>query len=117
MDPTGLGNLIIGYDEDPAQGSPNKPIQTGDRSGSHNLIIGRYHRFTGTAFGGLVAGEQNTISYWVASVTGGAGNIASGPYASVTGGAHNAASAELASITGGTSNTASGGYSVILGGQ
>ena len=51
--PLGLGNLIIGYDEDPGPGSPLNP---GDRGGSHNLVIGRFHRFTQAAFGGLVAG-------------------------------------------------------------
>jgi hypothetical protein len=53
--PTGLGNLIIGYDEDPINsligdssdglpimqgpGGPT-PLNTGDRGGSHNLVIG-----------------------------------------------------------------------------
>src|SRR5690349_2653195 len=57
--PLGLGNLIIGYDEDPAQAG--SPLDPGDRGGSHNLVIGRFHRFTQAAFGGLVAGETNTI--------------------------------------------------------
>ena len=43
--PTGLGNLIIGYDEDPAvapvAGGPT--LEPGDRGGSHNLVIGRWH--------------------------------------------------------------------------
>jgi hypothetical protein len=36
----GLGNLIIGYDEP----TPSTAI-AGNRSGSHNVIIGRYHTF------------------------------------------------------------------------
>lgn len=67
---TGLGNLIIGYDEPP-------PALGGtDRHGSHNLVIGRYHRFTYDAFGGFVAGEANTISAPEASVLGGESNTA-----------------------------------------
>src|SRR5205823_4276431 len=72
--PTGLGNLIIGYDEDPknsltgdssdgipinaAPGVPS-PLSPGDRGGSHNLVIGGGNRFTQAAFGGFVAGERN----------------------------------------------------------
>jgi hypothetical protein len=67
---TGLGNLIIGYDEPP-------PALGGtDRSGAHNLVIGRYHRFTYDAFGGFIAGEANTISAPAASVLGGESNTA-----------------------------------------
>ena len=50
--PTGLGNLIIGYDEDPSV-IPALPLSPGDRGGSHNLVIGRANRFTRAAFGGL----------------------------------------------------------------
>ena len=67
---SGLGNLIIGYDE---TGKLN-----GNRGGSHNLVIGRFHTFTSSAFGGLVAGEDNTASGQVASVTGGNANRATG---------------------------------------
>ena len=78
--PTGLGNLIIGYDEDPESLSGSDAAyaarwslsaQPGDRGGSHNLVIGRGNRFTQAAFGGLVAGELNTISNVGASVSGG----------------------------------------------
>jgi hypothetical protein len=37
---TGLGNLIIGYNE------PPDDFDTEDREGSHNLVIGSPHRFT-----------------------------------------------------------------------
>jgi hypothetical protein len=56
--PSGLGNLIIGYDEPPGSPETGPPLNPGDRGGSH----GRFNRFTKTAFGGLVAGEANTIS-------------------------------------------------------
>jgi hypothetical protein len=111
--PLGLGNLIIGYDEDPGPGSPLNP---GDRGGSHNLVIGRFHRFTLAAFGGLVAGETNTISNTAASVSGGDSNIASGSVASVSGGGFNIASGTLASVSGGRHNTASGPEASVSGG-
>jgi hypothetical protein len=106
--PRGLGNLILGYDE----GSPSP----GDRSGSHNLVVGRYQRFTQTAFGGLVAGEANTVSRMGASVSGGSGNTASGFFASVTGGFRNTASNFNASVSGGQVNTASGRGASVGGG-
>jgi len=118
----GLGNLIIGYDEDPGKGpgGPEAPPPTlgpGDRSGSHNLVIGRWNRFTKAAFGGLVAGERNVISNEGASVSGGVVNTASGFDASVVGGVVNTASGSDASVVGGAGNTASGQGAVVLGGQ
>ena len=130
--PTGLGNLIIGYDESPVDVFRNGPgLNSGDRGGSHNLVIGRGNRFTQAAFGGIVAGEVNTISnrantvlgglfnaadgIW-ASVTGGSNNTASGEYVSVTGGSFNTASGSGASVSGGSGNTASGDQASVLGG-
>jgi trimeric autotransporter adhesin len=122
--PTGLGNLIIGYDEDPALFG-RSPLNTGDRGGSHNLVIGSGHRFTKAAFGGLLAGELNTISNLAASVSGGLGNIASGGFASVSGGASNTASdgngisfgATAPSVSGGLNNTAGGPFASVSGGE
>jgi len=109
--PTGLGNLIIGYDEPPGS------LSSTDRSGSHNLVIGRYNRFTEAAFGGLVAGELNSISNKEASVTGGANNAASGLFASVSGGESNTASGSQASVSGGVNNAASGSGASVSGGE
>jgi len=103
---TGLGNLIIGYDENPALAGAN-PLAPGDRGGSHNLVIGRWNRFTRNGFGGLVAGEGNTISAEAATVTCGAFNIASAPFAIVSGGYLNTASGQAGSVSGGEENTAS----------
>ncbi len=79
---TGLGNLIIGYNEEPLG------FAAGERAGSHNLSIGTGHRYLN--FGGLVAGRRNTVS-------GGLNNTASGNNASVSGGSGNTASASAAS--------------------
>jgi hypothetical protein len=51
--PTGLGNLIIGYN--PASGS------TVPRTGSHNLVLGSNNSYTGES--GIVAGSGNSIAY------------------------------------------------------
>ena len=67
---TGLGNLIIGYDEYIANTNPS-------RNGSHNLVIGMYNQFTSAAHGGLVVGEVNTIGAEATAVTGGVNNTAS----------------------------------------
>ena len=129
--PRGLGNLIIGYDEDPQSyvdtspfdNLPLSPLIAGDRGGSHNLVIGAANRFTQAAKSGLVVGTANTIESYGASVTGGAGNTvtfygssvsggfsntAAGSYDSVSGGRFNSASGICASVSGGDSNIASG---------
>jgi hypothetical protein len=142
---TGLGNLIIGYDEDPinpltgddsdglpimqAPGFPTA-LNPGDRSGSHNLVIGGGNRFTGV--GGFVAGERNTVNGFGTSVSGGFNNTASGLFASVSGGVRNTAGAQFSSISGGGfnftelssgpsisggfSNTVSGPFASVFGG-
>jgi hypothetical protein len=121
--PTGLGNLIIGYDEDPQmfglEVGGGAPLFPGDRGGSHNLVIGGGNRFISE--GGLVAGQLNTLAGFGASVTGGSHNIASGFVASVSGGFYNTASGTFysggaSSVSGGSHNTASGGSSSVSGG-
>jgi len=143
--PRGLGNLIIGYDEDPINalagdsvanlpimqtaGFPSR-LQPGDRGGSHNLIIGGGNRFTQSAFAGFIVGERNTIAGIGASVSGGFFNNASfydsvsgglrntsyGIFSSVSGGLLNESVGELSSITGGYDNYASGGSATVTGG-
>jgi hypothetical protein len=115
----GLGNLIIGYDEDPVifptggPGGVGKPLEPGDRTGSHNLVIGPGHRFSG--HGGLVAGENNSIGGIGSSITGGYTNQA-GDLASVSGGEFNNALGEGSSVTGGGANFADGVESSVNGG-
>jgi hypothetical protein len=106
---TGLGNLIIGYNEDPADPTlrfGGTRLGPGERGGSHNLVIGRGHRFTKAAFGGLVVGEVNRINNSEATVLGGGNNTASGVAASVLGGTSNTASGIAASVLGGIDNSA-----------
>lgn len=117
----GLGNLVVGYHEDltcdPSDAacpdfSDNSPD---DRGGSHMVVTGVDHTYT--AFGGLLAGLNNTTSGDWTSVSGGVFNTASGDLgASVSGGAFNTASGSSASVSGGGSNTASGFQAVVSGG-
>lgn len=75
----GLGNLIIGYNEN------TSPTPTLARTGSHNLVGGGMNSFS--SVGGLVFGFQNTISGSYASILGGSVNTAAGPNSTVYGGA------------------------------
>ena len=103
---TGLGNLIVGYDE--------QQTEAVSRTGSHNLIVGGQHSFT--RHGGLAAGAANTLD-GVSAFAAGVRNIASGLGASVAGGTNNAASGDFSSVTGGAGNFAGGDSSSISGGQ
>ncbi len=77
--PTGLGNLVVGYNEG--------PHPTGGRTGSHNLVGGTLNAFTSS--GGLVFGSRNWISRPYAAVLGGEGNQAEGLASSILGGRGN----------------------------
>ena len=102
----GLGNLVIGYDENAL-----KHAQTG----SHDLILGEEQTFT--SFGGIADGFGNTISGAFASVTGGWKNVASGELSSVHGGGENQATGKETAVSGGWRNLASGENSVVSGGR
>ncbi len=106
-DLTGLGNLIVGYNE---TGNINGDFRTG----SHNLILGQNNSYS--SYGGFVAGQDNSISGRFAVVSGGQKGIASGDRSSVSGGYNNHATVDLASITGGINNIANGFYSSVVGG-
>jgi hypothetical protein len=105
--PLGLGNLIVGYNEEPITAGPG-------RGGSHNLIVGPYHQYSSLA--GVVFGSANTVSGFADTVTGGTENEASEDYTNVSGGARNIASGYASSVSGGDTNEASGPYSSVAGG-
>ncbi len=96
--PTGLGNLVVGYNEEPFD------LVAGDRDGSHNIVLGPEHKYLST--GGFVAGLRNTISALSASVSGGQLNTASALFSSVSGGSDNTASGFVSSVIGGAFRTA-----------
>jgi hypothetical protein len=93
---TGLGNLIIGYNESNPSGQP--------RTGSHNLVGGSFNSFSST--GGMVFGLRNTLSGKYATIVTGDSNTASGVNASVLGGNLNVASGLRSTVYGGLNNTA-----------
>jgi hypothetical protein len=105
----GLGNLIVGYNEPPTEGTVNI------RTGSHNVVVGQRHNFS--SFGGLVVGDFNTISGAFASVSSGSRNTASGESAAVSGGQFNTASGNHSSVSGGHQNKASNTYASVSGGE
>jgi hypothetical protein len=90
----GLGNLIVGNDEEPAA-----------QTGSNNLLLGTFKQ-SFTSYGGFLAGERNTVSAGSASVSGGDYNVASGVRSSVSGGQVNKADGLVASVSGGLDNEA-----------
>lgn len=107
-DTNGLGNIIVGYNEEPFGETPT-------RSGSHNLVVGQGHSYS--SYAGFVAGERNTISAEHASVLGGTGNEAAGGHSVVAGGAGNTAHGSNSAVLGGGSNLAEATQSAVVGGR
>ena len=126
----GFGNLIVGYNELSSSISPyctdgaiteqvncvapNK-WSTGQRSGSHNFIVGWGNEYTNS--GAIVAGSNSVSNEALASVLAGDLNIASGIASSVSGGAQNKALASYASVSGGWKNKALSESSSVSGGS
>jgi hypothetical protein len=93
----GLGNLIVGYNED--------SFRHATRTGSHNLVVGPEHTYS--SFGGFVVGFKNTVSGLYSSVSGGGRNVASGDGSSVSGGRNNDAGGNWSVVVGGNGNSTS----------
>jgi len=127
--PNGLGNLVIGYNED---GINPAKIDAG-RIGSHNLVVGPQHRFS--AAGGVVGGFANFSAANHASVTAGGCNTAGAPLdvsvlgdacvsfqftdgiaAGVYGGIFNSAAGGASNVSGGSGNAATGAVSIVIAG-
>jgi hypothetical protein len=104
--PNGKGNLVVGYDENPAKH---------EQTGSNNLILGEEQTFT--SFAGILGGFANTVAAPYASVTGGGENKATFREASISGGWRNLVTGEDASVGGGRENHAGGEYSSVGGGK
>ena len=103
---TGLGNLIIGYDE---------IVGPDDKMGSHNLVVGFGHSYSD--FGGLISGYNNIMDAPAGAVLGGQSNIVSSDFAVVVGGYSNGADAAYSVVSGGYYNDATSDYSVVTGGS
>ena len=127
----GVGNLLVGYDEERHTGDSNcswpqytselsclsagKVWARNHKSGSHYVVIGNKHNYS--RYGGLVAGHLNTVNGIKASISGGYNNTASGTDSSVSGGSNNTASGHRSSVSGGYGNTASEEGSSVSGGR
>ena len=138
----GLGNVIVGYDEVTPSGyvmcnfgefqpggtctGPGAVLANSHKSGSHNVVVGRYHNYS--RYGGIVAGNQNSIIGAASTVTGGEANIAAAAFSSITGGSGNSVHGYVfpavvgspgtwGSVTGGQQNVVEGLYGSISGGR
>jgi hypothetical protein len=81
--PNGKGNVLIGY-HFPVTPTPLR------RSGSHNLIVGEWHEYTGT--GAIVSGTDNRSLADNASVIGGYQNTNASEDSTILSGSHNSLS-------------------------
>jgi hypothetical protein len=102
----GLGNLIIGYNERYENDRPHVV-----RNGSHNLVVGPRHEYTG--MGGFVAGQENTVTSKFASIAGGTDNVADNIGASISGGFANRASGQFSTVSGGEANVATNSFELV----
>jgi hypothetical protein len=103
----GLGNLIIGYNEE------SKNVSN-DRTGSHTLVLGTENNYLG--FGGAVMGRRHSLEGPYSVISGGEDNTTYGNFAATIGGANNVASGDYATVSGGIHNAAAGTYSSVAGG-
>ena len=109
----GCGNLIIGYNELPTAGSG----WPSTRTGSHNLILGRYHSHA--SYAGLLSGEKNltTAAAPASCVVGGSEGSANGDRSVIVGGQEGKANVDRCVVIGGFDNGAlQGSMSVVVGG-
>jgi hypothetical protein len=103
--PTGLGNLIIGYNEVWGLAGWAQP---GYRGGVHNLIMGSFNRFTRNTYATLVTGVYNTADgAW--SIVDGYRNTDHGQVSVMLGGAYN--------VIGTTPSEGTSYDNVLIGGQ
>jgi len=93
----GCGNLIIGYNEPP----PALSGWPSTRTGSHNIILGRYHSHA--SYAGLLSGEMSLTT-------------ANAPSSCVIGGSEGSANAEKAVIVGGREGKGNSSECVVIGG-
>jgi hypothetical protein len=113
--PLGRGNLFIGYNEPPVP--IVAALASGDRSGSHNLIMGRYNKFR--SFGSIVSGEYNTVTAAESSIIKGGGNRLGGRSSTMIGASNSVVDGGgFVCIFGGEQNIATGcDLFALFGGQ
>lgn len=103
----GLGNLIVGYNEDITGSCINE--------GSHNIIAGFDNNYRG--YSNIVFGQNNTADSNLCSVLGGLDHaINFGSYSVIVGGSANSINDSASVVVGGDSNSVNAGSSVVVGG-
>ena len=110
----GLGNLIIGYQENRTDDGVGDTDDGNYRTGSHNLVVGAMNNYW--SWGGLIVGARNSMGGWLSTVAGGFNNIANGEAAVVSGGDSNYAIGRAATVSGGWGNSAEARGSTVCGG-
>jgi hypothetical protein len=106
----GLGNVIIGYDENSNEQEPNGP-----KKGSHNLIVGTGHVYD--QIGGIVAGDSNVAHGYGNAILGGWSNRTFGHFGGIIGGDANTTEEWGSTCLGGFDNEATDFTSVVVGGN
>ncbi len=125
------GNLFVGYQEvcegseiydTPGQNEdedricdPIRALSGTYRTGSHNIVVGRYHNWE--THGGLLVGEGNEMYSPFGAAIGGRENKVTGLRAVVISGESGVARGLHSVVIGGEDNSCEGEESVVLGGQ
>ena len=121
----GAGNLIIGYNETYEQifeelppGNPEPPYAD-ERSGSHNLIMGRTQNYNASAYGNIVTGELNSVSFSNNTILSSFGAVSNGSFGSVVATEFGVIlpGPKFAAIFGGKENATDVDFATIVGGQ
>ena len=124
----GLGNLVIGYNENNGAGRSfcSNPLydnnitctdnggiwQNNTTTGSHNLVLGTEQSYT--SYAAIVAGSSNVSNAPYANVLGGLSQLANGLYSSISAGFNNHAKGTYSSVSDGNNNNASGAFSPVM---
>ncbi len=103
---SGLGNLIVGYNEE---------IGGEDRTGQHNLVVGVGHSYS--SYASIIAGYNNNGEGHSAALLGGWQNSTEDAGAVTVGGKENEAHANGAVAIGGEKNKSDSQQTVTVGGE
>ena len=109
--PNGLGNLILGHNNTAGMND------TIGRGGSHNLVIGDGHAYSGA--NGIVSGENSTLNSNNSAILASVGGQVDARRSVVLSGVgnHIQSGAEVSLIAGGKDNSARSTYNSIIGGE
>jgi hypothetical protein len=142
----GLGNLIVGYNENEISAAEFCSISgnytegsclgvngiwaNNVHTGSHNIVLGKGNSYDDNAalvagflnisnqnYGSVLSGENNQADGEMSVIVTGISNLSLGTYSSILSGSNNAAYGTAATVSGGASNIASNQLSHVSGGE